>query len=251
MNSTCLTALPSEDQIRYKAILALPGDAAKYADLAKKVQDNKSTYEQLAKILKAALSQSQPFWEVRYPQTGGEATEITINITTKNLRSAEAQAVAIDPIRLTVGQSVLALSAGIGFSTINDVSIIRQSSPGENNSIVNRFGYEHKSPFKPSAVVMLNAPLCEFGKRMSAGWSAGLVVSERGNNAQVEYMGGGFVGFLRNKVFLNFGFHTARVQELAGGFRMGDIVPTNLADPLPLEKNWSYGAMAALTFRIR
>jgi hypothetical protein len=52
-------------------------------------------------------------------------------------------------------------------------------------------------------------------------------------------------------VFFTFGFHAARVEELSGGFKIGDPVPANLTDPLPVQKNWLNGLIMSLTFRIQ
>lgn len=98
---------------------------------------------------------------------------------------------------------------------------------------------------------MLNAPFWHYPAGVSVGLGAGLVIAGREQNTQVEYMAGPAFAFLKDRVFLNLAFHAAKVPKLAGGFRLNDIVPDNLPDPLPIEKNFKGGLIMAITFRIR
>jgi hypothetical protein len=102
---------------------------------------------------------------------------------------------------------------------------------------------------------MLNAHLKSFSlfgdRDASFVLSSGLVLSQRNNTVQPEFIAGPSLGFLRNTMFLTLGYHTARVPKLAGNFKIGDVVPTSLQDPLPLEYRWRNGFMIGLTYKVK
>ena len=151
------------------------------------------------------------------------------------------------------GGSTINFSAGVGFSTIDDVKIVRQQSVDEDGTtVVSRFGFENNGKFRPSFVAMLNVPVFKLiDEKLYVGPAMGLVISDRGGSAQAEFIVGPTLGIANKMVFLTFGFHAARVEQLAGGFKIGDKVPSELADPLPVQKDYKGGFMFSLTFKLR
>jgi len=118
----------------------------------------------------------------------------------------------------------------------------------------NRFGFENRSQFRPSGVIMINGILSRFnllGNSSSFALSGGLVFSNRSDGLATEFIAGPSLGFAKDKIFLTLGFHAARVEELSGGFKIGDPVPDGVTDPLPVQKNWLNGLIMSLTFRIQ
>jgi hypothetical protein len=102
---------------------------------------------------------------------------------------------------------------------------------------------------------MLNGVLKRFRifgpKDTSFALSGGLVFSNRDDGLATEFIAGPSLGFANNRLFFTTGFHAARVEELSGGFKIGDPVPPNLTDPIPVQKNWLNGIIMSLTFRIQ
>lgn len=217
----------------------------------------KEMYDQLVQIIRLAFASEHPFVEVKYPQTLDGPTGIACTIHRKNLRNPDAKEEDIAVVQLQVGENRISLSAGIGFSTTQDTRIIRQPFANDDGTIGARFAEENKSTFKPSGVVMLNAHLCHLGRGQCCGGGAnlavstGLVLSSRNNTTEAEFVAGPSVGLLKNTVFLTFGYHAARVDKLGGGFTLGEKIPSNLQDPLPVERNWKSGFMFAITYKIR
>jgi hypothetical protein len=213
----------------------------------------KETLDQKTKIVKAGASDS--FVEVvpaqRDDSRGGK---LTLNIARKNLRNPDSK---LDDrtVTLLIGEPSLFLTAGIGFSTVSDRRVIRQAalvSDGKGGTKLGTvFGFDENSNFKPSGVFMLTAPLKRFGNGMTIGPSAGLVISSRNGTTEPEFIAGLSLGLLRNTVFISGGFHAARRESLASGFKIGQEVPADLKDPLPLEKRFTGGAMFSITYRIK
>lgn len=253
------TCTPAEIDEARKTFASLQEDTKVYK---KGVTDYLQLVKSLAKmseIIKTAFDSGNPFYEIRYPQTAGGPTGVSITICRTNLRVENGKEVCLTPINLQVGESPLSLSAGIGFSTIDDQRIIRQSGLVDNGmggtKVATIFGRENNSSFKPSGVVMLNGHLSSFNlfgeKASTFALSTGLVISNRNNTTELEFIAGPSIGLLRNTVFATFGFHAARVETLANGFEFGKEVPADLTGDLPLERNWKKGFMFSITYKLR
>ncbi|MGH9722187.1 MAG: hypothetical protein ACRD8O_18410 [Bryobacteraceae bacterium] len=224
--------------------------AARMEELEAAYQARQASFGQLAALLKRYLAPGTPFLEIRYPQTAGGASIVTIGLFRSNLRSPDPREELIQNVELHTGESRLALTAGLGFSSVPDRQIARQISLGDSGGVLaNRFAYTSNSTFKPSGVVALSGRVWGRG---SAGLalSAGLVVGARGGG-EPEFVAGPSISLLHNLMLVTAGFHAARVPALAGGFQIGDKVPAGLQDPLPLVRSFHRGLMIALTFRIR
>lgn len=202
--------------------------------------------------VKAVYDDPNAFYEVTRSGRIGEAALVQIRIYRTERRVANAKPVLAKEIELVVGESPIVLSAGIGFSTIDEVKIIRESTQKPDGTLATRFGRQLNSNFKATGVVMLNTRLKRFHSTVnSLGVGVGLGMNNRNDSTSFEFIAGPSLGFVNNKFFFTVGFSAARVERLSGGFKEGDIVPPNLPDPLPVQKNFQMGAMFAFTYKIR
>ena len=95
---------------------------------------------------------------------------------------------------------------------------------------------------------MLNAHLKRIEKLNSTfAFSVGLGITNRNETASFEFIAGPSLGFINNRFFITVGYSAARVERLGGGFTEGQMVPADLADPLPVQRNFQNGAMFAFT----
>ncbi|MGD0920490.1 MAG: hypothetical protein ABSA70_01855 [Terriglobia bacterium] len=244
-------------------IKALGSDADKYVTDVNKLQENLKKFHDLADQIETAFKSESPFVYTATVPAATEAKLVTIGISRKEHTDGAQYVKVTNPdIQIQVGTRTTFLSAGFGFSTIGDRIVIRQASlvpdPSDSTKTVlgSRFGYQNNSTFKPSAVIMLNevllGPKSGLGfKGVTGGLSLGLVISNRNETTEAEFIAGPSLGFNHNKIFLTFGFHAARQQRLAGGFNIGDQVPADLQDPLPVERDFKAGFMFAMTFKLR
>lgn len=236
------------------------------------LQKNKASFEQMKKIITAALAQEYPINQPFSPQTLGGPTGITVTIFRTNLREADAKEQQVAAVFIQVGESRLSLSGGVGYSTVDDVRIGRVAAnvPGAEGkpTLGNRFGFVSKSGGKPVVLTALNGhfdvPYGKDRRVLKLAGTAGVVFrNAEAAGQQVEFILGGAWRFAGNNLFLTAGVHYARVEELAGPgddaaadvkngfFKIGDPVPAALTDPLPVRKDWKPGFIAALTFRLR
>jgi hypothetical protein len=201
------------------------------------IEKLKPALELLSQRIDKTLADNDSFSSEHYPYTQGEPTGVQITLFRKNLREDGAKEKQVGQVQLTVGQSRFSLSAGFGFSTIQDVTIVKQGD---------KFVEDNKSDLRPSLTTMLNAQLGK-GPWMRSTWglSTGLVLTSRDSSTEVEYIVGPNFGLLDNRFFIVLGYHVARVQSL----RSKDI-PADTTT-VPVVKAWKSGAMLAFTYKIR
>lgn len=254
----------NEANLDSESLKAFQEIALKLADQFKKGlpiwQEGDKSFHELAGLIYKVLNSSDSFYEIKYPSTQGESKQVTVDIKRTPLRIPDAKEEQLALISIQVGQSRFSISAGIGFSTISDIKIVSQQSlipDGRGGQMLGaRFGFSNGSSFKPSGVALLNAHLFDVPSQkfpFSVALSTGIVLANRGeSNVSTEFIAGPSLGFLNNKLFTTFGFHAARVDQLGGGFKIGDPVPAGLAsDSFPIQKIWRKGFILAITYRIR
>jgi hypothetical protein len=243
-------------------VAKLKKEVEAYEKSVKEIKDKVKMIPEMNKIVEEAIyaeNAPQAWAEIFYPPTSGEPTGVDITIKRKNRRIENATEQAFPTVKVNVGESPISLSAGIGFSTIPDRRIVRQTGLVDDGNggtkLAPIFGFDNDSTFKPSGVIMLNAHLLNFKKKylnnFSMGPSTGLVVSSRNGTTELEFIAGWSFGFLRNNVFLTAGFHAGRVEKLADGFKINMEIPADLEGDIPLQRDWKKGAMFSITYKLR
>lgn len=261
-NTTC-RAMQADMVAKLKA---LPDDIDKLVMAAEEIETSKEKFQQLAKVIDVVQADDDAFVYHQVSQVSQSARNLEVRISRQNRRVKNAEFVRVKPavgdepdVLISVGQPRITVSGGIGFSSVEDVTVTRQKSKDDaGTGIVDRFAEENNSNFRPGAVALLNAnigsPFRFFG-RVSApalfSWSLGLVLTPSNNTTTTEYMTGPSIGFLDNNLVFTLAYHSARVKHLGGGFKVGDPIPTGLTDPLPVETDWEGGVMLAVTYKLR
>jgi hypothetical protein len=216
----------------------------------------KPAIENMGKIINRALADDNAVSEQHFPYTQGDPTSVKVTLFRKNLREDNAQEKEVGQVDLTVGRSRFSLSGGVGFSTIEDVTIVNQGG---------KFAEENESDLRPSLTLMLNAQLGRFWKkddreknaderpratRTSWGISTGLVLTSRNNSTEAEFIAGPNLGLLDDRFVIVLGYHAARVASLGGGYKIGEDIPDDVTT-IPVDRDWKSGAMLAFTYKIR
>jgi hypothetical protein len=234
------------------------GDASveKSLEHQKTVQTGLKAMQESYDALRERFTASNLFYaqdQITQPRAGFE--NITIKVTPLDQNDKDEPPKPRN-VRLQFGEgeSRIRLSAGIGFSSARDARIIRVAGK-QSETDVTRFGFETDSSFRPSALIMIGVlpwDVSRKGQRVATwGPSVGLVLSNRGDGAVTEYLGGVTFGLPGDLAFLTLGFHAARPEGFPSGYKENDIVPANMGDPLPVRRDWHAAAMLALSFKIR
>jgi hypothetical protein len=156
-----------------------------------------------------------------------------------------------DPLVTVECGSPFSISAGVGFSTIEDreFSLVK-STPSDGGDSVLRFGESTRSPVHPMPLAMAHARVLDWdSNKYALHASFGVAAAIKGQNSggsNAEYLTGLSVSFLRT-IYLTGGVHIGQQASLAGGFKVGDIVPADITEP-PVQKGFKVGFGFAVTF---
>ncbi len=147
------------------------------------------------------------------------------------------------------------ISGGFGFSSVNEREFVFVSSkpPAGTTSPINTFGFKNNSSFRTIPLVLINTRVYEWNDSIALHASAGVGVDiktgQPAAGTDIEYIVGGSLSFKRG-FFVTTGVHIGRVSSLAGGFNLGDTVPSGLSAP-PIEKTWKPGFIVAFSYKIK
>lgn len=157
-----------------------------------------------------------------------------------------------------VCSSPLSISAGFGFSSIDEREFVFVPSTKSvtangqtTQTVVNRFGFRNKSAFRTLPVLLLNTRIWEPNDTLALHLSTGAAVDVKTGQGgtDLEYIVGPSISFWRS-LFITPGLHIGRVPKLAGGFELDQEVPSGIADP-PIEKAWKTGFVTTFTYKIK
>jgi hypothetical protein len=147
--------------------------------------------------------------------------------------------------------SPFAVSAGIEFSTIpaREFGIIK-SAGGANNTSIDKFGLTSDSAVHPLPVALVHVRLWEsmdhrFAFHASAG-ASGNIQGQSSGGSSAEFLTGGSLSFFRT-MFISAGLHIGTKSILAGGFNVGDTVPSDISS-VQVTKSYTTGVGFAITF---
>lgn len=162
--------------------------------------------------------------------------------------------VKTQPAFLTVTcGSPLSVSAGIAFSTIEQKEFAILKSPGgAGNPSVNTFGTINDSRLHPMPMGMVHVRLADWGNHKFALHGsfgvAGNIKGQGSGGSAAEFLPGVGISFWRT-MYLSFGPHIGTKSELAGGFKEGDPVPSDITSIQGLVKHsYTVGFGFAITF---
>lgn len=123
-----------------------------------------------------------------------------------------------------------AVSAGVGFNTIEQKQFaIIQSSDGKGGT-TNTFGTTSDSKITPVALVVLHVRLAEWNRHKYAFYGSlgvGGSLQNQSNASPVQFLPGVSVSFWRT-MYITVGPNIGNKTSLAGGFKEGDTVPAGI-----------------------
>lgn len=85
-------------------------------------------------------------------------------------------------------------------------------------------------------------------RKLNLNLSGGVGLNPNNGSNQVEYFIGGALGF--KNVYLQFGGHVGRWQELGNGFIIGDAVPDKFPAVAPIERRYSVRPAFGLSYKL-
>jgi hypothetical protein len=148
--------------------------------------------------------------------------------------------------------SAFSLSAGVGFSMITnrEFALVKSAPAAGGTTSTTIFGVNSDSAINPMAIAMAHARLRDFSDhRYGLHFSFGVGANVQGQNSggsSANYLTGLSISFLRT-IYLTGGLQIGKQSELAGGFKVGQTVPTDITAP-PVTSSYKTGFGFAITF---
>jgi len=149
---------------------------------------------------------------------------------------------------------VLAVTTGIGFSTLGDQTPAfvdtagPPATPGGPPTVVQQLGYSDRSSVKPLYMVQVNGRLFGPPDGVSGHASLGIGAVNRNDTTTVEFILGGSISF-KSAVFVTLGLHFGKQAQIGGGFTEGEAKPADL-DAIPTTNGLRKGFAISVTFPI-
>ena len=166
-------------------------------------------------------------------------------------RAGNAKPETLGSVVIIVGRSRFTLSAGVGFSFINDPTFGRQNGRDADGNVKPVFAITEESDTKIGGVVQLNACLSKCSKDWAFHWSLGMGVGIGDEDADFNFYTGPSLGFLDDQFFVTFAYHQRDVTELANGFTVGEVIPEEIMEGLPTTKKSDQGLLLTFTYKFR
>jgi hypothetical protein len=239
------------------------GEAAWITDVSNRLDCNANRLNQIKKEL-ASLQSSRELFESFLKLLNLHITDatykreliadanakVTGTVTCTNYFTKQP---SFDLIPFTItyeGFSRHSLSAGILFTTLNKrqlgLNSVRTGTAADGTATsILTFTETDKAN---SQIVPFSFYNYRFwgDRKFSLNGSGGVGINPNNGATQVEYFFGGAVGF--HNVFLQFGGHVGRWQELGGGFNLGDTVPA--AIPVPIERRYTIHPAVGVSYKL-
>jgi hypothetical protein len=254
---------------------ALVAQGSTIRDTVKSLGEAKQSLQDFQTLLQNVMEEEYPFTEPFYPPSTGGATGITVVVFRLNLRQSAAKEQKIATIFIQVGESEVSISVGLAFgsASFRRIGRVTANVPGADgkDTAGSRFDYLENGGSRGIAVAMLNARLPRVAPAswrgitipdvLSTGVGFNLDTSgEAGPRSDWLPVAAGW-RFGSDHVLLAVGLQLTRSDCLPDtneptspcakrqGFKIGDVVPASVSDPLPVQRIWSKGLFIGVTFK--
>jgi hypothetical protein len=212
-------------------------------------------------FLQTASAQFESFYELldahktrntyEQPLIADSNAKVTGTVTCTNFFTKQP---AFDPIPFTVKYQSAprgTVTAGIIYSTLDKrqigiVPVLSGTAADGSDTFRLTFGETDRGSGQIIPFTFYNHRLWG-DRKYSLNGSGGVGVNPNNGATQVEFFFGGSVGI--KNVFLQFGGHVGRWQELGGGFVIGDAV-TAAPPSVPIERRYSVRPAVGVSYKI-
>jgi len=230
-----------------------------FSDFSAKVKELRNA----ARFIGDRLAEGEIIHARRYASVPADPTMVEAQVFRTNLRQEEAKEELVGRVEFKAGEGRVTVTAGAMYSNLDSRQIVRQAklarnedgTPAPGNVVETRFGYSEDSSFTIAPVLLLNVrvgdPYWLNGYRLvpPVHLTAGVLAAEENGRPRVDFVAGLSVSFV-DLVFLTVGAHMGERDELVG-FRVDDLVPADILDPLPTKRVWRSAFTTALSFKFR
>jgi hypothetical protein len=154
-------------------------------------------------------------------------------------------------VTITCG-SPFSISGGVALSFVPqpEFAIVQSATALGATTTVNKFGYSSNSSVSPVPIAMTHLRLLDWGDhRYALHASFGVAANVQGTNgggSSAGYLPGLALSLFRT-MYITSGVYIGKQASLAGGFKVGDVVPSSITSP-PIQTAYKAGFGLAITF---
>lgn len=213
-----------------------------------KYTQDKDSFTKLGRRVLEILDSPQAFVETHpLPSRSAPTLHSITLITTRRSTGAKT---ALEVGDITVGRSHFSISAGFGFSLIEESTFGRQSGLDDNGMVKPVFAITDTSDVKIGGVVQLNALLAG-NEDWGFHWSLGTGVGIGDGDAELSFFTGPSFSLIDHQLFFTLAYHQRTVKALSDDFKVGNVIPDGLEDSLPTTTLDDEGLLVTITYKIR
>jgi hypothetical protein len=184
-----------------------------------------------------------------FNQTSNTAVNITTADLTPTLQGNDPTTKAQGAFVTISCGTPFAVSAGVGFNTIEQKQFAIVPSPDGKGGTVNTFGVTSDSKITPVALALVHVRLAEWSRHKYGFYGSlgvGGSLQNQSNSSPVQFLPGISFSFWRT-MYLTFGPDIGNKASLAGGFKVGDVVPASVSS-VPTQTSHAVGFGFAISF---
>jgi hypothetical protein len=208
--------------------------------------------------VKEVLEDRQAFVECHTVGSFNDPVEVDVTIKRRRLGSTGSFEIMREFTIYFGGRPRFALSAGPVVSSLNDVSFDRVTSVVDTNGspvVVGRVGLTNQSENRVLPMIAIHGRLFAIENLWTFGdlgfhVTLGSALHAVDQGTELEYLFGISLSGCEERLFLTWGEYVGRVQELDGGWHLGDDLPAEVAQ-IPIHKRWVLKPAFTLGFKFR
>lgn len=178
-------------------------------------------------------------------------TDVTV-VATRTPREKDAKAQEIAKLTLNFGgRARFVLGTGpvvaprLANSVYARVASLEPDPEDDTKSVtVTRVGFEERSEHRVEPMALLHGRVLDLNPDASLFASVGVA-------GQGAIFAGGSLGLAENRLFLSVGALRAQEQHLEGGFELGQEVPEDFTEEIPVRDSWRWGLAFAVTVKLK
>lgn len=167
--------------------------------------------------------------------------DVKVKLERQGLKESDKELVAEFTLNFGGGPR-FAVAMGPVWTELENVEFGRLKGV-EDDEIVTRVGLKEFSQTRTTIMALLHTRLVDLWKG-----DVGVFASFGATTAGDVFVGPS-AGFADNRVFVSAGLFGGKVEESAGGFAVGDVVPESFTDDIPVRKSWHWKLALALSVR--
>jgi len=214
----------------------------------------RKVFADTAKNITTILSTENAFFSVYQKGDFDGPTNVSVKVETKNKLKADSEFVSLIDTKINFGGGPrFALAGGFVFSNLEKPEYERVPAVinGATEHIV---GLKENSNTRILPILMLHARLFSSPKwNYVSGihFSLGFTAKPDNEGTDPEFLVGPSISFIEERLFFTFGGYAGRKQELEGNLTVGQKIPTDFGDELPISKHYVWKPGFAITYKIK